>query len=103
MVPPGARPAITFGAWHAIGLVVGQASDGLELAVCKIVQLLFAHAVDAAVAAQPEPAVIVLEDLKDAVVEQPVFGGVACEPPVLEPSQPAVIGADPQRAVAVQF
>ena len=43
----------------------------------------------------------VFENLKDAVVEEPVAGRVAGKPVVLESPQSAVIGADPQHAVTV--
>ena len=75
----------------------------MTFAVRKIVQFLFAHAVDAAIAAHPEPAVIVFENLEDAVVIQPVFCGVACKASILESRQPAVICTDPQSPVVVLF
>src|SRR5262249_30682638 len=98
------RPAtaIAFRARHAVALVVGQRGDRLATALREVDQLLPVHARDAAIAAHPEPAAVVRENLEDAIVEQAVFRGVAREASILEAAQAAVVGANPQRAVRIQ-
>jgi len=55
----------------------------------------------AAIAAHPEPAEIVFQDLKHTVVKESLLRGVACEPAIVEASQPAVIRANPQPIAAL--
>src|SRR5262249_25149070 len=63
--------------------------------VRKIDQFLFAYTIDAAIAAHPEPAIIVFQDLEDAVIIQPIIFCVARKAPILKPPQAAVIRPDP--------
>ncbi len=62
---------------------------------------MLADAVESAVRGHPEVPEVVLENLERAVVEEPFARRDAREAPVLESPQPAVIRADPERAVCV--
>jgi len=57
--------------------------------------------IDALVAAHPEIAAPVFQNLKHAVVEQAIFHGVAGEAAILEARQAAVIRADPENSLGV--
>ena len=94
-------PAVAFDVLHPVALAKGDRRDRADFPLGKIVQFLFAHAIDAAIAAHPDPAEVVFQDLKHAVVKEPVLRRVAREPAILEAPQPAVIRANPQRAIAV--
>src|SRR5262249_47286927 len=72
-----------------------------DAAFGEIVELLAADAIDALVAAHPEVAGIVREDLKDPVAEQTIAHIVVCAASIFETVQAAVIGADPERPVVV--
>src|SRR5262245_51238592 len=97
----GPKPAVAFGIEHAVAFAVGDRIDPPNFSLGEFVQFTFVDAVDAPVAAHPQIAAPVLQDLKDAVVEQPVPDRVAGEFAVLEPAQAAVVSSDPERAVAV--
>lgn len=65
------RPAaaITFHIQHAIAPAVDNRGDGAARTGSEPIELLLAHAVDAAIAAHPEVAASIFEDLENAVVE----------------------------------
>src|SRR5262249_30750637 len=102
--PPGRRPAVALGAPHPVGSAVDDGSDARACAVGHLVELLPGDPKDAAVAAHPEVAVLVLDDAVDHVVEQPLLAGDGGEAAVLQPVEPAAVGPDPQasRRVLVQ-
>src|SRR4029078_3074362 len=97
------RPAstITFDVLHPVALAKCDRRNCADFSLGKTVQFLFAHAINAAIAAHPEPAVVVFQNLKHAVVEEPLFSCVAREPAIPEPSEPAFIRANPHCAIAV--
>src|SRR5262249_59936068 len=95
--------AVALGAEHAVRFAVADGSDCFDFAVSEIVQLLFAYAIDAAIASHPKPARRVFENLKNAITKQHVFHLIVGEPPILETPQPAIIGADLQYAVVVMI
>src|SRR5262249_35382708 len=97
----GLDAAVAFGVEHSVDLAVNDRSDRADFSVGEIWELLFAHAIDAQVATHPEIALRVLQDPEDAVVEQAVVRRDVGDLPVLDPAQPAVVCADPDRARAV--
>src|SRR5262249_11319966 len=76
-------------------------SNRQSTAFGEIVQLVTADARDAAVRSHPEIAVVVFENLKDAVVMETLAPRVARQPIAGEAIQTAVVGADPDHAVGV--
>src|SRR5215831_1813678 len=93
--------AVAFEGTQAVALAIGDRRDRLDSSGGELVQLTPADAIDPAIAADPEVAVIVFENLEHAVIEEPVFGRVPGEDAVLDPRQPAVVASDPQHAIGV--
>src|SRR5262249_25949062 len=69
-----------------------------DLPIEEIIELLFADAVDAQVAAHPEISPIVFQDLKDPVVEKPLSGRAGFDSAVFQPAQPTIVGPNPNHA-----
>ena len=100
-MPAGQSAAVALDVEHAVAPAVRDRRDLSSFAGGELVELLLAHAGDAAIAAHPEVSAPVFEDLEDAVVEQAGARGVVREPALLQARQAAVVGADPEDAVVV--
>src|SRR6201999_946557 len=72
-------PAVALDVEHPVPFPVGDAVDACDATVGEVVQLAAADSIDALVTANPEVAVTVFENLKDAVVEKPLLHPVVEE------------------------
>ena len=93
--------AVRFHVQHAIAPAIRQGRNRIPRAGGELVQLPLTHPLDAAVAAHPKVAMRILENLKDAVIEQPFAHAIAGKLAVFEAAQAAVVGSDPDDAIAV--
>src|ERR1700761_9410859 len=87
--------AITLIAEHAVDFSVGGGGHGLYGSPRQGVQFLFADAVNSPAAANPEKALLVFEDLEDAIIKKAVGGGVAGELAVFVAQHATVVGTNP--------
>src|SRR5262245_44932232 len=78
-------------------LAESDAVEASDAPLGQIVQFAAADAIDTLVAADPEITAPVFEDLKDAVVEQPLLRPIVGKLAVAQPAQPVVIRPDPER------
>src|SRR6187397_62204 len=67
-----------------------------------IVQLAHTDSHQAAVRAEPKMPMIILNDLLDPVVDQPLFHTDRLKLPFLPASQPPASGADPESSLAIE-
>src|SRR5262249_55956696 len=93
--------AIALDVEQAIALTITDRGYRAQPARSKIIQFLLPHAVDAMVAAHPQVTGRVFEDLKDAIVEEPVTRRIACELAIFEATQSSIISADPESPLTV--
>ena len=73
------------------------------LAGRELIQSGLADAQNAAAAAQPEIAIIILDDLDDGVRPQALPGGEGGYSPVKPVAQPCSSGANPDRTLAIRI
>ncbi len=90
--------AVRFHVQHAIAPAIRQGRNRIPRAGGELVQLPLTHPLDAAVAAHPKVAMRILENLKDAVIEQPFAHAIAGKLAVFEAAQAAVVASDPDDA-----
>src|SRR5688572_9415925 len=101
-LPTGRLPVtVAFRVEQAIFFSIRDGRDRLNFSRRKVIKLLFANTIDAAVAAHPEIAAPVFEDTEDPVVEESLGHRVTRKLAVAQPGQSAVVRADPERAFAV--
>src|SRR5581483_8114261 len=75
--------------------------NGVAFTFGKLGQLMLVDTINTAIAAHPEIAASVLQDLEDSVIEQAIANSVVSEVAVLKPSQTAVIGSNPKNTVSI--
>src|SRR5690606_21166194 len=97
----GPLAAVALRVEHAVAAAVRDGREFRAHARGDLVELLPAHAIDAAVAAHPQPPLPVVEYLERARVEEPVTRRVVGELTLVQARDPAVVRADPEDAVAV--
>src|ERR1700733_3067573 len=101
---PGAgRPhsPVTLHVQHAVYFSVSDGGNRGALSRRKLIQLAFAHAIDTAIATNPEIGASIFQGLKDAVTEQAIFDGVARELAILEAGKTAVVGPNPENSITI--
>src|SRR5205807_2415600 len=96
----GMKTTRAFQALHPLCATVGNGTDLHRFAGGNVFQFTTSHAKDSLVAAQPEIAMAIFEDLRNHVVRQAVRSGKGRKLAPGEPRQ-ACAGADPERALRI--
>src|ERR1043166_2877904 len=100
-VSGGLARTVALNVQHAVLFAVGDRAYLRSFAGREIIELLATDSINAAVAAHPKITSAIVENREDTIVIKAFVDGVTGEPAILESSQAAVIGPDPERAVCI--